>query len=424
MIFAVFLRRPQPDSGLSRQSCGFVVHGDPRRSAWKLNPPAKPPAHFRDVFLPFDGLFRHIRGKHIALTWKSAIVCPPRNRGESLRLEICVFKFTIGKGLCMKRLLLFFILLAALAVSERALAKGTGYLFISNEKDHTVTVLDGKTFEVVKNIQTGRRPRDMQWSPDKSLLYVGASADSRIDIIDVAKLEVVGYVTPGDDPDQFAITKDGKLLIAANEDDNLATFLDISGNDILDQIPTGVEPEGVILSPDGKRVYITAEVSQMIHVVDMASHEVLADILVGSRPRRAFFTHDGKEYWVTNEISGYVSIIDTESLEVTGEVHFDPKGAPGDVTPVGIALGPDGKTAYVTLGHANRLALVDVATREVLKYLLVGKRAWNLDFSGDNKWLYVVNSGSDDVSIIDVEAGKVVKTVPVGRYPHALKADN
>ena len=162
----------------------------------------------------------------------------------------------------------------------------------------------------------------------------------------------------------------------------------------------------------------------MFHVVDMESHEVLADILVGSRPRRAFFTPDGKEYWVTNEISGFISIIDTEKLEVIGEVRFDPKGAPGDVTPVGIALGPDGKIAYVTLGHANRLALVDVASRKVLKYLLVGKRAWNLEFSGDKKFLYVVNSGSDDVSIIDVEAGKVVKTVPVGRYPHALKADN
>ncbi len=162
----------------------------------------------------------------------------------------------------------------------------------------------------------------------------------------------------------------------------------------------------------------------MIHVVDMESHEVLADILVGSRPRRAFFTPDGREYWVTNEISGYVSIIDTEKLKVIDEVHFDPKGVPGDVTPVGIALGPDGKTAYVTLGHANRLAVVDVRTRKVRRYLLVGTRAWNLDFSGDKKFLYVVNSGSDDVSIIDIEAEKVLKTVPVGRYPHALKADN
>ncbi|MBT5374077.1 MAG: hypothetical protein HOL06_05370, partial [Rhodospirillaceae bacterium] len=37
---------------------------------------------------------------------------------------------------------------AALMVTGTAYAKGTGYLFISNERDHTVSVLDGKTLEV------------------------------------------------------------------------------------------------------------------------------------------------------------------------------------------------------------------------------------------------------------------------------------
>jgi len=55
---------------------------------------------------------------------------------------------------------------------------------------------------------------------------------------------------------------------------------------------------------------------------------------------------------------------------------------------------------------------------------LVGTRAWNLDFTGDGKTLYVVNSGSDDVSIVDVESEKVKKTIPVGRYPHTIKIDD
>ena len=72
----------------------------------------------------------------------------------------------------MKRILSFLVLVVAFvapAMLEEVLAKGTGYLFISNEKDHTVTVLDGKTFDVIKNIQTGRRPRALDsstcWAP-------------------------------------------------------------------------------------------------------------------------------------------------------------------------------------------------------------------------------------------------------------------
>jgi len=45
-----------------------------------------------------------------------------------------------------------------------ALAKDTGYLFVSSENDNAVTVLDGKSFQVVKTIATGERPRDMKLS--------------------------------------------------------------------------------------------------------------------------------------------------------------------------------------------------------------------------------------------------------------------
>ncbi|MGC2342315.1 MAG: hypothetical protein WA453_12185 [Methyloceanibacter sp.] len=39
-------------------------------------------------------------------------------------------------------------------------------IFVSNEKDNTVTVIDGKTLEVIKTIPTARRPRGIIASPD------------------------------------------------------------------------------------------------------------------------------------------------------------------------------------------------------------------------------------------------------------------
>jgi PQQ-dependent catabolism-associated beta-propeller protein len=329
-----------------------------------------------------------------------------------------------GRGMEIRKFILTFVIFASLSIGQ-ASAKGTGLIFVSNERDHSITVIDPKTYKPIASIDSGRRPRDMQWSQDKTKLYVAASDDDRIEIIDVATSKVIGYVHPDEDPEMFDITPDGKTLIASNEDDNMVSFVDIETDKITAQIPTGVEPEGVTISPDGKFVYVTAEVSEMIHVIDIENTKTIADILVGSRPRRAFFTSDGKEYWVTNEVSGYVSVINTETHKETERVTFEPPGLrEGDITPVGINLNPDGKTAYVTLGHANRLALVDVATKKVRKYLVVGVRAWNVEFSSDNKKLFVVNSGSDDVTVIDVENEEVIKTFPVGRYPHTLRIDD
>ncbi len=42
-------------------------------------------------------------------------------------------------------------------------------VFVSNEKDNTVTVVDGDSLEVIKTIKTSRRPRGMVLTPDFKL---------------------------------------------------------------------------------------------------------------------------------------------------------------------------------------------------------------------------------------------------------------
>ena len=100
-----------------------------------------------------------------------------------------------------------------------ALAKDTGYLFVSSENDNAVTVLDGKSFQVVKAIATGERPRDMKLSADRSQVFVIASNSERVDVIDIAKLEVVRSIDVGEDPEMFDFSKDGSRIYVSNEED-------------------------------------------------------------------------------------------------------------------------------------------------------------------------------------------------------------
>ena len=66
---------------------------------------------------------------------------------------------------------------------------------------------------------------------------------------------------------------------------------------------------------------------------------------------------------------------------------------------------------------ANRIAVVDVATHTVSKYLLVGQRVWHMAFTPDEKYLLVTNGVSNDVSVIDVASQKVIKSIQVGELP-------
>ena len=87
------------------------------------------------------------------------------------------------------------------------------------------------------------------------------------------------------------------------------------------------------------------------------------------------------------------------------------------IQPVGIRITSDGKTAYVALGPANHVAVVDTATFKGQKYLLVGQRVWQMAFTPDQKYLLTTNGVTNDVSVIDVPEQKVTRSVPVGAYP-------
>jgi PQQ-dependent catabolism-associated beta-propeller protein len=183
-------------------------------------------------------------------------------------------------------------------------------------------------------------------------------------------------------------------------------------------VQVGVEPEGMAISPDGKILINTSETTNMAHFIDTATREIVANVLVDARPRFAEFKRDGSELWVSSEIGGTVSVIDPAKRVVTDKIEFNIPGLRREaIQPVGIGMTRDAKIAFIALGPANRIAIVDAATHKVIKYLLVGQRVWHMAFTPDEKYLLVTNGVSNDVSVIDVVAQKVIKTIQVGELP-------
>jgi PQQ-dependent catabolism-associated beta-propeller protein len=302
-------------------------------------------------------------------------------------------------------------------------AKDTGKVFVSSEKDNAMAVIDAARGEVVASPALCKRPRHMQLSPDRMQLLVACSDDHRVVVWDIAAGKVVSRLDVGEDPEMFDLSPDGNMLYVSNEEDATLTAFDLSTRKKSFEVKVGGEPEGVKVSADGKLVYVTSEVASMVHVIDVATRKIVKDIPVGKRPRR--FLLVGAELWVSSELDGSVSIIRTSDHTVQATVPFKPQGMRSeDVTPVGMALSPDGKTAYVGLGRANHVGVVDVASRQVKGYVLVGRRAWGLAVSRDGKRLYVANGLSDDLSIVDTQTLKATKTLRVGRVPHTVVVDD
>ena len=181
----------------------------------------------------------------------------------------------------------------------------------------------------------------------------------------------------------------------------------------------GVEPEGMAVSPDNKYTAATSESTSMAHIIDNESHQLIANVLVDSRPREAKWTKDGKELWVSSEVGGTVSVIDPSTWEITNKIRFEVPGVrPEQLQPVGMDFVKDESLVMVPLGP--------VQPRCRHRHRQEGSRGLHPvsvsapghgETSADGKKYYVANGLTNDMTIIDLDSLKAVKSVPVGRLP-------
>ncbi|MDX1801206.1 MAG: YVTN family beta-propeller repeat protein [Marinobacter sp.] len=315
----------------------------------------------------------------------------------------------------MNRVCQHLIALTLVVLSPATLAE---MAYVTNEKDNNLSVIDLDSLTVVNTIPVGQRPRGILLSKDQSRLYICASDSDTVQVFDLKTGKVVDTLPSGEDPEQFALHPDNKHLYIANENDAVVTVVDVDSKVVTGQVDVGVEPEGMAVSPDGRWAVATSETSSMLHWIDTATYKITKNFVVDQRPRHVEFSKDGKTLWASSEIGGTVTIVDTDALKEIKKLSFHIRGVnPDKIQPVGIALTSDGRYAFVALGPANHVAVVDARTYEILDYLLVGKRVWHMAFNHDESLLLTTNGVSGDVSVIDVNDLNVTKSIKVGRYP-------
>ncbi len=180
------------------------------------------------------------------------------------------------------------------------------------------------------------------------------------------------------------------------------------------------------MSPDAKFVVNTSETTNMAHFISTEDYEIKYNVLVDQRPRYAEYTQDGSRLFVTSEIGGTVTVMDIAEdgmPTVVGKIGFEVPGVqPEWLQPVGAKVTSDGSRLFVALGPANRVAVVDAQSLEVLDYILVGQRVWQLEFTPDEKYLLTTNGNSNDVTVIDVAKEAAIRSVQVGQQPWGVVA--
>jgi YVTN family beta-propeller protein len=305
-------------------------------------------------------------------------------------------------------------------------------VYVSNEAEGSISVIDPTTQQRLKSISVGKRPRGIRVSRDGALVYVALSgspiagpgvdestlpppdrASDGIGIVDTVKGQLLRVLKSGTDPEQFVLSRDEKRLFVANEDAGQVSVVDVASGAVTKEIPVGDEPEGVELTPDGRFVYVTSEAENQVAVIDVERLERVATIPVGPRPRSTVFSPDGSRAYVAAENDGAVYVIDTSSRKpgeriALGEQRYKP---------MGMAVAPDGSSLYVSTGRGEDLVRISLPRNIVTGTVAAGARPWGVAISDDGKTLFTANGPSNDVSVIDLATLTVRTRIPVGERP-------
>src|SRR5262249_17757711 len=201
---------------------------------------------------------------------------------------------------------------------------GTRFYF-SDEAEHTLDVVNGKTLAVTKRIPLSGRPNNVAISHDGHHVYVAiVSGTGAVDVIDSTSLERVKSIPTRGGGHTTYVARDGRYVIAGSIVGKTLTVIDGTSEEPVWSLDfnNGVRPIAFERSADGstKRLFVQISDFHGFAIVDFAQRKEVGrvslpevppterhiEMLQGSPSHGIGVTPDGRMLWVNSKMNSYV----------------------------------------------------------------------------------------------------------------------
>jgi YVTN family beta-propeller protein len=169
----------------------------------------------------------------------------------------------------------------------------TGKVYVCNEANGEVWVLNAKTLALETTVRTGEYPHSCLFGADKKSLYVSNWGGRTVSIIDSARNRRVRNLAVGIRPNDMALARDGRLFVACSGDNSVHVIQtqtvekqapeanlkrrvpeaarEVISTSLYPESPEGSAPCGVAVSPDDKTLFIANADNNSVMVVDISN---------------------------------------------------------------------------------------------------------------------------------------------------------
>jgi YVTN family beta-propeller protein len=299
----------------------------------------------------------------------------------------------------------------------------------TNSAGDNIHVIDPATNTVVGVITGIEVNHGAAVAPDGSRIYVSDEAESTLDVVDAKTLKVTNRIALSGHPNNIAVGRDGKrVYVGIIQAPGGVDVIDTASLKNVKTLQTKGSIHNPYVTPDGKYVVAGSIAGKSVNVFDTQTEQpaFTIDMDLGVRPMTFSWNADGSTKWIFVQLSGFngFAVVDFAGRKEINRIK-NPDLPPGKATvPAGsdpshgMAVTADGKTLVVCSRLNNFLYAYSLPDLKLLGGAeLGGKGAGWVTLTPDGKRAYVANPVTNDVSVVDIASLKEVARIPVGFVP-------
>ncbi|WP_409018940.1 beta-propeller fold lactonase family protein [Brevundimonas vesicularis] len=284
--------------------------------------------------------------------------------------------------------------------------------YITNFGSNTVSVIDLASDTVIETIAVGRGPYGVATSRDGHRVYITNFENSTVSVIDTASLSVVGTILVGHQPSGLALTPDDSRLYVTNRLSGTVSVVNTLNNQVIQTITDLDGANGITISPDGSKFYVSSQ-DFGTKVYNAYDHTFLSNLSsLGTQSNIESSLNGENAYTVSNSSTTFLTINTLNQEVLSTSNSADPAFR--------IKISKDGKLLYLSIPNRRIIQVYDLDEEEFTASIPVNLRPTGLSLSPDGNRLYVVNTESNNVSVIDTATNTVIKTISVGYIPYSF----
>jgi len=217
----------------------------------------------------------------------------------------------------------------------------------------------------------------------------------------------------------LAADSKGWLLVANKGDKTMGIIDPVAGKQVATVPEDGTTGHELVASPDGKRAFVPifgdsgvgkkGTDGSLIRVIDLAKREIVGtvDFGKGVRPHCAVMgPRDGLLY-VTTELLNAISIIDPKTLKIVGSV---PTSQPESHM---LAITRDGRRGYTANVGPGTVSVLDLEARKVITVIPVSATTQRISLSVDDRWVFTSDQTKPQLAVISTATNAVSKWIPM-----------